>query len=221
MNCEAVTDGAASQRVGGAQVVVLAGVDDDAEVAVDRARDALVDQRAEHVDVAVEDPVEGVVDHVVEALHRAHRRELRHAQPRAEARQAHIAPVALGPLIERLAHDAEVRLRGERPAVALRGRAVGHIVEQALRGRAGHRHDVPAGLGDRDAVHDVLVDVARRGQHVAQRGGSLAETLAQRAAILHPPRDLIHPPLALPRGELANRALLRQGQPHIGRARPR
>ena len=101
---------------------------------------------AHRVDVAEEDPVQRVVDHHVEALDRAHRGDLRHAQARAEVRQAHVAAVLLRPLVERLAHDPEVLLRGERAAVALRRRAVGHVVEQALRGRADHRDDVAARL---------------------------------------------------------------------------
>ena len=196
------------ERVGGAQVVVLAGVDDDAEVAVDHARDALVDQPAHDVDVAVEDPVEGVVDHVVEALPRAHRGDLRHAQPRAEARQAHVAAVLLGPLVHRLAHDPEVRLGGEGAAVALGRRAVGDVVEQALRGRADHRDDVAAGLRDRLGVDDVLVDVAGRRQHVAQRRGRVAEALAHRPALLEAAGDLRQARRALLADALADRPLL-------------
>ena len=43
--------------VGGGEVVVLAGVDDDAGAGVDLAGEALVDERADRVDVAEEDPV--------------------------------------------------------------------------------------------------------------------------------------------------------------------
>ena len=43
--------------IGGRQVVVLAGVDDDAGEGVDHPGEVLVDERALHVDVAEEDAV--------------------------------------------------------------------------------------------------------------------------------------------------------------------
>ena len=221
MNCDAVTDGAASTAVGGAQVVVLAGVDRHAEPAVDHARDALVDQAPHDVDVAVEDPVEGVVDHVVEALPGAHRGDLRHAEARAEAREADVATVLLGPLVHRLAHDPEVRLCGERAAVALGGGAVGDVVEQALRSRADHRDDVAAGLRDRLRVDDVLVDVAGRGQHVAQRAVAVAQALAHRRALLEGRRDLVEVRAALLDDALADRLVLGALDLQSGRARRR
>ena len=118
----------------------------------------------------------------------------------------------LRPLVERLAHDPEVRLRRERAAVALGRRAVGHVVEQALGGRADHRDDVPAGFGDREAVDDVLVHVPGRGQHVAQRRRALAEALAQLAALAHAPGDLGDAALALLRDPRPDRTVLRARQ---------
>ena len=67
-------------RVGGGEVVVLAGVDDDAGAGVDLAAEALVDEGADRVDVAEEDPVHRVVEHHVEPLEAGQRRDLRHAQ---------------------------------------------------------------------------------------------------------------------------------------------
>ena len=66
--------------VGGGQVVVLAGVDDDAGARDDPPRDVLVDEGAAHVDVAEEDPVHRVVEEHVEPLDRGHPGDLRHAQ---------------------------------------------------------------------------------------------------------------------------------------------
>jgi hypothetical protein len=103
----------------------------------------------------------------------------------------------------------EQKLRRERAAVALGRRAVGHVVEQALRGRSDHRDDVPAGFGDREAVDDILVDVPRRGQHVAQWRRALAEALAQLAALAHAPCDLGDAALALPRDPRSDRIVLR------------
>src|SRR6185437_5251463 len=145
--------------------------------------------------------------HVVEALDRAHRRDLRHAKPRAEARQAHVAAVLLRPLVERLAHDAEVRLRRERAAVALGRRTVRNVVEQALGSRADHRDDVAAGLRHGQSMHDVLVDVARRREHIAQRRWVLAEALARLAPLAHPLADLAHPSLALAPDALMDRLI--------------
>ncbi len=55
-------------RVGGGQVVVLAGVDDDAGPGVHLAAEPLVDEGADRVDVAEEDAVHRVVEHHVEPL---------------------------------------------------------------------------------------------------------------------------------------------------------
>ena len=67
----------------GRQVVVFPRVDDDAGVRVDHAREVLVDERPLRVDVAEEDAVERIVEHHVEPLERAHRRDLRHAEAAA------------------------------------------------------------------------------------------------------------------------------------------
>ena len=66
--------------VGGGEVVVLAGVDDDAGAGVDLAAEALVDERADRVDVAEEDPVHRVVEHHVEPLEAGQGGDLGHAQ---------------------------------------------------------------------------------------------------------------------------------------------
>ena len=163
---------------------------------------------SDDVDVAIEDAVEGVVDHVVKALEGSHDGDLRHAEPGAEARQPHVAAVLLRPLIHRLAHDAEVGLRGERAAVALGGRSIGDVIEQALRGRADDGDDVPAGLRDRLGVHDILVYVACRREHVTQRRGRLAQTLAQRAPLCKAVARLLQARTALLEHALADRLLI-------------
>ena len=68
-------------RVGGGEVVVLAGVDDDAGPGVDLPGEPLVDERADRVDVAEQDAVHRVVEHHVEPLQPGQRGDLRHAQP--------------------------------------------------------------------------------------------------------------------------------------------
>ncbi len=72
--------------VGGRQVVVLAGVDDDAGARDEPARDVLVDEGPAHVDVAEEDPVHGVVEEHVEPLDRGHPGDLGHAEARRVVR---------------------------------------------------------------------------------------------------------------------------------------
>ena len=66
--------------VGGGEVVVLAGVDDDPGAGVDLAAEPLVDEGADRVDVAEEDPVHRVVEHHVEPLEPGQRGDLGHAQ---------------------------------------------------------------------------------------------------------------------------------------------
>ena len=77
--------------VGGGQVVVLAGVDDDPGAGVDLAGEALVDEGADRVDVAEEDPVHRVVEHHVEALEPGQRGDLGHAQPGGVVGQPDVA----------------------------------------------------------------------------------------------------------------------------------
>ena len=95
-----------------------------------------------------------------------------------------VPALLLGRLVERAADDAEVVLRRERAAVALGGRAVRHVVEQRLRGRADDRDDVCAsgrrGLG----LHGVVVDVARRDDDVLQGRRSRGDARAQRVPLL-------------------------------------
>src|SRR5690606_33271183 len=67
-------------RVGGGEVVVLTGVDDDAGARVDLPGEALVDEGAHRVDVAEEDAVHRVVEHHVEAFETGEGGDLGHAQ---------------------------------------------------------------------------------------------------------------------------------------------
>ena len=146
MNCEASDRVGLLHGVGGGEVVVLAGVDDDAGARDDPAREVLIDEGAPHVDVAEEDAVHGVVEQHVEPLDRRHPGDLGHAQAgRVVGLPDVAAELALASSRAR-AHDSEVLLGREGAAVALGGRAVGHVVEQRLRGRADDRDDVGAGV---------------------------------------------------------------------------
>ena len=155
--------------VGGGEVVVLAGVDDDAGAGVHLAAEALVDERADRVDVAEEDPVHRVVEHHVEPLETGQGRDLGHAQPAGVVGQPDVAAELPRRLVEGGPHQPEVLLRGVGAREALAGRALGHEVEQALPGRADHRDDVGALAGGGLGLRDVLVDVAGRDDQVDPR----------------------------------------------------
>ena len=62
------------------EVVVLAGVDDDAGITVDDTGEVLVDEGTLRVDVAEEDALQRVVQHHVQALQCAHGRDFRHTK---------------------------------------------------------------------------------------------------------------------------------------------
>ena len=152
--------------VGGREVVVLAGVDDDPGPGVDLAAEALVDEGADRVDVAEEDPVHRVVEHHVEPLEPGQRRDLGHAQAAGVVGEPDVAAQLARRLVERRSHQAEVLLRGVGAGEALAGRALGHEVEQALPGRPDHRDHVGALAGRGLRLRDVLVDVAGRHDQV-------------------------------------------------------
>ena len=156
-------------RVGGGEVVVLAGVDDDPGAGVDLAAEALVDEGADRVDVAEEDAVHRVVEHHVEPLETGQRRDLGHAQPAGVVGQPHVAAELLARLVERGPHQPEVLLGGVGAGEALAGRALGHVVEQGLAGRPDHRDHVGALAGRLLRLRDVLVDVAGRDDQVDPR----------------------------------------------------
>ena len=82
--------------VGGGEVVVLAGVDDDAGAGVDLAAEALVDEGADRVDVAEEDPVHRVVEHHVEPLEPGQGGDLGHAEPGGVVGEPDVAARARG-----------------------------------------------------------------------------------------------------------------------------
>ena len=92
--------------------------------------------------------------------------DLGHAQPGGVVGQLDVAAQLSGCLVQRVAHDPEVLLGGVGAAVALGGGAVGHVVEQGLRGGADHRDDVGARLGGGPRLRDVVVDVAGGDDHV-------------------------------------------------------
>ena len=156
-------------RIGGRQVVVLAGVDDDAGAGVHLTRIPLVHKGSDRVDVAEEDPVHRVVEHHVEPLEPGEGGDLRHAEPGRVVREPYVAAELLAHVVERGPHDAEVLLRGVGAGVALAGRALGHVVEQRLTGRADHRDDVGALAGRGLGLRDVLVDVTGRDDEVDPR----------------------------------------------------
>ena len=171
-------------RVGGGEVVVLAGVDDDAGAGVDLAAEALVDEGAHRVDVAEEDAVHRVVEHHVEPLEAGQRRDLRHAQAAGVVGQPDVAAELLAGLVERGAHQPEVLLGGVGAGEALAGRALGHVVEQRLAGRPDHRDHVGALAGGLLGLRDVLVDVAGRDDQVDPRlAGSVADPLDEPLAL--------------------------------------
>src|SRR5665647_2006199 len=154
------------EGVGGGEVVVLPGVDDDAGTGVDQTREVLVDERALHVDVAEDDPVHGVVEHHVKALQRAHGSDLGHAETARVVAQADVAAELGADLVEGGAHEAEVLLGGVGAAEALGGLAVGHVVEQALRRGVDDGDDIGAARPGSLGLGGVLVDVAGGDDHV-------------------------------------------------------
>ena len=175
--------------VGGGEVVVLAGVDDDAGAGVDLAAEPLVDEGADRVDVAEEDAVHRVVEHHVEPLEPGQRRDLRHAEPGGVVGEPDVAPELATGLVERGAHQAEVLLGGVGAGEALAGRALGHEVEQGLAGRADHRDHVGALAGGVLGLRDVLVDVAGRHDQVDPGlAGGVADLLDHPLALAAPAR---------------------------------
>ena len=164
--------------IGCSQVVVLSGVDDHSCKSVDDPREELVYEGPLHVDVPEEDTVEGVVEHHVESLERAHDGYLGHAQAGTVVAQADIAADLLAHLVQGLAHDAEVLLGSIGAAEPFGSGSVRHIVQQGLAGGTDDRDDVGAltcgGLG----LHHILVDVAGGHYHIEVGLGALAD-LAQ------------------------------------------
>ena len=210
--------------VGGGEVVVLAGVDDDPGPRVDLPAEALVDEGADRVDVAEEDAVHRVVEHHVEPLQAGQRRDLRHAQPGGVVGQPHVAAELLAGLVQRRPHQAEVLLGGVGAGEALAGRALGHVVEQALPGRADHRDDVGALAGRLLRLRDVLVDVARRDDQVDPRlARGVAEPADQPVALL---AACVDPPdagadlAAAGRGRAGGVPALREPEASPSRPRP-
>ena len=146
-------------RIGGGEIIVLAGVDDHAGVSVDGAGEVLVHQGALHVDVSEQDAIQGVVEHHVQALEGAHGGDLGHAQAGAVVAHPDVA-AHLGPhLVHGLAHQAEVLLSGVGAAEALGGGPIGDVVQQRLAGGADDGDDVGALPGGGGRLGDVLIDV--------------------------------------------------------------
>jgi hypothetical protein len=146
--------------VGGGEVVVLAGVDDDARPGVHLPAEPLVDEGAHRVDVAEQDPVHRVVEHHVEALEPGQRGDLRHAQPGRVVGQADVAAELARHLVESGPHQPEVLLGGVGAGVPLPGRPLRHVVEKRLTRGADDGDDIGALPGRGLGLRNVLVDVA-------------------------------------------------------------
>src|ERR1019366_1034849 len=97
-------------RVGGGQVVVLAGVDDDAGPRVHLPGKPLVDERPDRVDVAEDDAVHAVVQHHVKTLHTCEYRNFRHTKSGGVVGQPDVAAQLARHVIQRGAHQPEVLL---------------------------------------------------------------------------------------------------------------
>ena len=166
--------------VGGGEVVVLTGVDDDAGAGVDLAAEPLVDEGADRVDVAEEDAVHRVVEHHVEPLEAGQDGHLGHAEARGVVGQPDVAAQLLAGLVERGPHEPEVLLGGVGAGEPLAGGTLGDEVEQGLPGGPDHGDDVGAGPRGGLRLRDVLVDVAGRDDEVDPgRAGRVAEPVDQ------------------------------------------
>ena len=146
--------------VGGGEVVVLAGVDDDPGAGVHHPAEPLVDEGALRVDVAEEDPVHRVVEHHVQPLEPGQDGDLRHAQAGRVVGQPDVAAELRADVVQGGPHEPEVLLGGVRAGVAGAGGALGHVVQQRLPGRPDDGDDVGPGAGGGLGLRDVLVDVA-------------------------------------------------------------
>ena len=146
--------------VGGGEVVVLAGVDDDPGAGVHHPAEPLVDEGAPRVDVAEEDPVHRVVEHHVQPLEAGQDGDLGHAEARRVVGQPDVAAELGADVVQGGPHEPEVLLGGVRAGVAGAGGALGHVVQQRLPGGADDGDDVGAGAGGGLRLRDVLVDVA-------------------------------------------------------------
>ena len=122
--------------VGGGQVVVLTGIDDDIGPGVDHPGKILVDERAVGIDVAKNNSVHRVVEKHIQPFEGRGRRDLRHAEARGVVDEINIAALPHDRFVQCAPHDPEVFLRGVGSAEALGGRTVGDIVKEALRGGA-------------------------------------------------------------------------------------
>ena len=156
-------------RVGRRQVVVLAGVDDDAGPGVDLPGEPLVDERPARVDVAEDDAVHAVVQHHVQPLEAGQRGDLRHAQAGGVVREPDVTAELAARLVQRRSHQPEVLLRGVGAGEAFPRRALGHVVQQRLAGRPDHGDDVGALARRGLCLRDVLVDVAGSDDQVDPR----------------------------------------------------
>ncbi|MNX50423.1 hypothetical protein D3C86_810500 [compost metagenome] len=166
------------EGVGGGEVVVLAGVDDDVGRSADQAREVLVAERPEDVDVPEEDPVHGVVEQHVEPFLGRQRRDLGHAEAGSVVGELDVAAQLFADLVEGFAHQLEVGAGGVGAARALGGFTVGDEVDQRLAGGADDGDDVRSGARGGDGLGNVLVDVAGGDDQVPPGLGALAEALA-------------------------------------------
>ena len=142
------------------QVVILARVDYNAGIAVYNAGEVLVNYGALHVYIAEQYAVERVVKHNVQPFKRAHGGYFRHAQTGAIVAQADVAVLFFAHFVKRGAHQAEILLSGIGAAEAFGGRAVGHVVQQALSGGTDNGYYVRALLGGGLSLGYIFIYVA-------------------------------------------------------------
>ena len=173
-------------RVGGREVIVLAGIDDDARIGIEHPAEVLVHERALHINIAEQNAVHRVVEQHVEPLERADRRDLRHAQTACIIREQDVTAEPLRDLVQRGAHDGEVRLRRIRAAETLGRGPERNEVEQRLAGRPNYRDDLCARLGRGHRRGAVLVNIPAGDDHVEQRRRQLRKSFEQIFA-LDPP----------------------------------
>src|SRR5207249_3589747 len=100
------------EGIGGRQVVILAGIDDDASGSINASRKKLINKGAFEIDIAKNDAIEGVVEHHIKPLESTHRSNFWHTEARAVVRQADIASNLPTRLIKRIAHQLKIGLGG-------------------------------------------------------------------------------------------------------------
>ena len=152
-------------RVVGRQVVIFAGVEDNAAVADDDSGEELVYNGSLHVDVAEQNAVQGVVEHDVQTFQ----------STGGVVAQTDVSADIFTDSVQSLSHDAEVFLRCIGTAETFGGGAVGNVVQQGLCSRSDNGDDICTLAGCSFCLVDVFVDVAGRNDDVQIRLLSFAD----------------------------------------------